>query len=245
MTKQPKKQRLSKVLAAFGVASRRKCEELIFEGRVSVNGQIELLPQTMVDELKDTLRVDGEKVKGSNKLVYYVLNKPKGYVCTNAPDIKKRAVDLVPGGTRLFTVGRLDKDTEGLIIITNDGHFSNDVIHPSAGIEKEYLSKVDKEITHEHLVAISRGTIVEGTFVRPLQVKKVRKGTLRITVAEGKKREVRCLLEKVGFTVHSLTRIRLGHLLLGSLQVGEYRFLTAAERALFTKPDNEETETEI
>ena len=232
-------QRLSKVLAAYGVASRRKCEELIFEGRVTVNGEIALLPQTMVDEQRDVLTVDGEKVKGSSKLVYYVLNKPKGYVCTNAPNIKKRAIDLVPGGTRLFTVGRLDKDTEGLIIITNDGHFTNAVIHPSSGIEKEYLAKVDKEITHEHLVAIGRGTIVDGTFVRPLQVRKVRRGTIRITVAEGKKREVRCLLEKAGLVVHSLSRIRIGHLTLGTLTVGQYRILTEAERDGFNLQDNQ------
>lgn len=227
------KQRLSKVLASFGVASRRKCEELIFSGRVSVNGEIALLPQTMVDGQKDQLAVDGERVKGSQKLVYFVLNKPKGYVCTNSPQFKKRAVDLVPKGARLFTVGRLDKDTEGLIVITNDGHFANDLIHPSSGIEKEYLAKVDKEITHEHLVAISQGTIVEGTFVRPISVKKVRRGTVKIVVSEGKKREVRLLLEKIGCNVLALTRIRIGHLTLGSLNPGEYRILTPAEKEQF------------
>ncbi len=227
------KQRLSKVLAAAGVASRRKCEELIFDGKVSVNGQVITTPQTMVNPEKDRLSVDGESVKSSNRLVYYVLNKPVGYTCTNAPNVKKRAIDLVPGGTRLYTVGRLDKDTEGLIIITNDGHFSNDIIHPSSGIDKEYLAKVDKEVQHEHLVAISHGTIVEGAFVKPLHVNKVRRATLKITVGEGKKREVRHLLEKVGFTVHSLKRIRIGHLTLGRLAVGAYRALSAHEREAF------------
>lgn len=232
-------QRLSKVLAALGVASRRKCEELIFQGRASVNGKPVLIPQTMVDPEKDKLSVDGETIRHTQKLVYYVVNKPKGFVCTNASNIKRKAISLVPNDdVRLFTVGRLDKDTTGLLIITNDGHFANEVIHPSSGIEKEYLAKVDKEVVHSHLVAIHQGTVVEGTFVRPISVKKVRKATIKISVREGKKREVRCLLEKAGLEVVELTRIRVGGLTLGSLPEGSYRQLTESDRELLVQSKN-------
>ncbi len=235
-----KKQRLSKVLAASGVASRRKCEDLIFSGKVKVNGEIALLPQTMVDIESDEIIVNGEPVSKLEKKVYFVLNKPIGYVCSNHPGpTAKNVLNLLADvSERLFTVGRLDKDTQGLLLVTNDGHFANKVIHPSHNIDKEYVAKTDKEITHEHLVAISNGTIVEGVFVKPLKVSKVRKGTLKITLAEGKKREVRILLESVGLHVKELTRIRIGGLHLGKLQAGEYRILSNKDIDLiFEKAD--------
>ncbi|MGK5594040.1 MAG: pseudouridine synthase [Parachlamydiaceae bacterium] len=235
-----KKQRLSKVLAASGVASRRKCEELIFAGRVKVNEEITQLPQTMVDIENDKILVNGEPISELEKKVYFILNKPIGYVCSNHPGpTAKNVLNLLADiPERLFTVGRLDKDTQGLLLITNDGHFANQVIHPSSNIDKEYVAKTDKEITHEHLVAISNGTIVEGVFVKPLKVSKVRKGTVKITLAEGKKREVRILLESIGLQVKELTRIRIGGLHLGKLPSGEYRALSSKEIDLiFEKAD--------
>ncbi len=225
------KQRLSKVLAAAGVSSRRACETLIFDGRVKVNGAVALLPQTMVDN-KDVILVNGEPIKTKVNKLYYILNKPRGYICTTVGGDKSRLVlDLFDGvKERLFTVGRLDKDTEGLIIVTNDGHFANKVIHPSSNIHKEYLAKTDHEVTHEHLIAISQGTLVEGIYVKPIKVTKVRKGTLKITIAEGKKREVRLIMEAAGLTVDELTRIRIGGLHLGDLPVGQYRELTEREK---------------
>ncbi|KAF3363104.1 Ribosomal large subunit pseudouridine synthase B [Chlamydiales bacterium STE3] len=223
-----KKQRLSKILAASGVASRRKCEELIFSGKVKVNGEIALLPQTMVDIDSDEISVGKEMISKIERKVYFLLNKPAGYVCSNNPGPTSKNVLTLFGNIaeRLFTVGRLDRETQGLLLITNDGHFANKVIHPSSNISKEYLAKTDKEITHEHLVAISSGTIVEGVFVKPLKVSKVRRGTVKITIAEGKKREVRILLESVGLDVKELTRIRIGGLQLGKLSLGDYRALT-------------------
>lgn len=228
------KNRLSKILALAGVASRRACEEMIFKGRISVNGSVVLLPQTLVDSKTDEIKVDGESIKETENKVYYILNKPKGFVCSaNKERHSKVVLDLFEGeGHRLFTVGRLDKDTEGLILVTNDGHFANEVIHPSANIQKEYVAKTNQEISHEHLVAISQGTLVEGTFVKPLKVSKVRKGTLRVTITEGKKREVRLLLDAAGLHVESLTRVRLGGLHLGTLPVGQWRPLTAREKQI-------------
>jgi 23S rRNA pseudouridine2605 synthase len=225
------KKRLSKMLAAAGVASRRACEELIFAGKVKVNGETVLIPQTMVGP-EDHVIVQGEKVSAPEEKLYFILNKPKGYLCTaKRTNQSKIVLDLFEDvEERLFTAGRLDKNTEGLIIITNDGHFANRVIHPSSNLQKEYLVKTDKEVTHEHLLAINRGTLVEGIFVKPIRVTKVRKGTLKITVTEGKKHEVRLLLENAGLHVRELTRIRIGGLHLGSLKIGQWRNLSAKEQ---------------
>ena len=225
------KNRLSKVLASAGVASRRACEELIFTGKVEVNGEKVLVPQTQVDIDKDVILVKGEPVKFVEPKMYYILNKPRGYVCTTVRSQDTRTVlDLFEGvSERLFTVGRLDKDTEGLLIVTNDGHFANRVIHPSSNIVKEYLAKTDQEISHEHLIAIGNGALVEGVFIKPLKVDKVRRGNIKVAISEGKKREVRILLEAAGLKVIDLTRIRIGNLQLGGLPVGSWRAMTKRE----------------
>ncbi len=228
------KQRLSKVLAAAGVASRRACEELIFDGLVKINEQVVKVPQTLVDLAVDRVTVRNQSIQKVENKVYYLLNKPVGYICSmRRSGQSKLVLDLFQEEEhRLFTVGRLDKDTGGLLIVTNDGHFANQVIHPSANIQKEYLVKTDQEVTHDHLVAIGHGTLVEGTFVKPIRVEKVRRGTLKIIIGEGKKREVRLLLDAAGLKIECLTRIRLGGLLLGALPVGSWRPLTEKERKL-------------
>lgn len=225
------KQRLSKYLAASGIASRRACEELIFDGKVKVNGEVALLPQTMVSD-QDRILVNNEPVKRVTEKLYYMLNKPAGYICTNRrTNAKSKLVlDLFEDvDQRLFTVGRLDKETEGLLLVTNDGHWANEVIHPSSDIKKEYVAKTDAELTDEHLKKISSGTLVEGIFVKPLKVEKVRRGTLKIVIGEGKKREVRILIEAAGLNVLELTRVRIGNLRLGTLPLGQYRQLTDKE----------------
>lgn len=228
------KQRLSKVLAAAGVASRRACEELIFDGLVKVNEQIVKVPQTLVDLATDRITVRDQSIQQVESKVYYMLNKPAGYICsTRRSGQSKLVLDLFEEEEhRLFTVGRLDKDTSGLLIVTNDGHFANQVIHPSANIQKEYLVKTDQEISHDHLMAINQGTLVEGAFVKPIRVEKVRRGTLKVVIGEGKKREVRLLLDAAGLKVTSLSRIRLGGLVLGALPIGSWRPLTEKEKKL-------------
>ena len=229
--------RLSKALAAAGVASRRACEELIFDGKVCVNGETILLPQTLVSWEKDDISVDGKLLKREQEKVYFILNKPKGYICSSARlGSKKLVVDLFSHlNYRLFTVGRLDRDTTGLLIVTNDGHFAQEVIHPSKGQTKEYLIKTVQEITHEHLQSISKGGLIENTWVKPSSVKKVRRGTLTISVHEGKKREVRLLVQKADLDIVSLHRIRIGALVLGNLEVGQWRPLTENEKQLLLK----------
>lgn len=227
------KKRIAKFLASCGIASRRKCEDLIFDGKVSVNGEVVLEPQTLVDGT-ETITVNGKKVAGQEKKVYFMLNKPLNTLCSpNGKKGSKLVTDLFEGiEERLFTVGRLDKDTTGLLIVTNDGEFTNRVIHPSSNIQKEYIAKTNCEITEDHLKTISAGSKVEGTFVKPLSVKKVRKGTLKVIVGEGKKREVRLLIAEAGLEVRELKRTRIGNLSLGSLPVGHWRVLTEREKEL-------------
>ncbi len=227
-------QRLSKTLAAAGIASRRACEELIFSGKVSVNGHVILLPQTPVSLEKDRIEVDGALIKSVQKKVYFMLNKPHGYICSHKRlEGKKLITDLFAHlNVRLFTIGRLDRDTTGLILVTNDGHFANRVIHPSANVIKEYLVKVQQEIGHDHLVALSKGLKIEGAWVKPARVTKVRKGTLKIAVKEGKKREVRLLVAHAGLSLVTLSRIRIGGLHLGSLSPGDWREMTEQEKTV-------------
>lgn len=227
-----KKQRLSKVLAAAGIDSRRACEQLIFDGRVKVNGQIALLPQTMVSLEKDKLLVDGEPVKQADTKVYYLLNKPAGYLCsaTRPSPTSKLVPDLFYNQEqRLMTIGRLETEATGLVIVTNDGSFVQRAAHPMACSSKEYVIKSREEISLEHLCALSHGTIIDGAFVKPVAVKKVRRGTLKLIIIESKKRVVSTLVESVGLTLIEIKRVRIGNIHLGHLPIGAWRPMTPQE----------------
>lgn len=230
--------RIAKVLAAAGIASRRHAEEYIADGRVTINGTLCEHPSVKVDPNVDVIEVDGKPLPKAETKAYFILNKPAGYECTSREGMrtKKIVVNLFKEqNLRLFTVGRLDRDTEGLLIVTNDGHFANRVMHPSSNLQKEYIAKVQQEVEEEHLETMRAGCYVEETFVRPKRVVKVRRGTVKITVMEGKKREVRLIVKKAGLDIVSLSRIRIGGLTLGPMPVGSYRELTAREReAIFS-----------
>ncbi len=233
------KKRLSKYLAEAGIASRRACEELIFAGRIRVNGRT-VLEQTLVGH-EDEIEVDGELIGRAPEKVYYILNKPRGVICSHEQRYyPKRVVDMFgPEASRLFTVGRLDKDTSGLILVTNDGHFAQRVIHPSANIQKEYIGKVHRDLNADHLKIISEGTWVEGVMVKPVKVVKMRRNTVKVVVSEGKKREVRHLLENADLEVLELKRTRIGGLILGVLETGAFRSLSAKEmEAIFHRGEN-------
>lgn len=200
---------------------------------MKVNGCVALLPQMLVDG-RDHITVGGHQLPKEEAKVYFLLNKPRGYLCSTVGASRCKLVfDLFKGvSQRLFTAGRLDKDTTGLLIVTNDGVFSQRVIHPSSNIKKEYVAKTRQEITADHLKTIARGCEVEETFVKPISVKKVRKGTIKVVIAEGKKREVRCMLERAGLDVIELKRTRIGGLSLGNLPLGMWRLMTDKEKKL-------------
>lgn len=226
-------QRLQKVLAAAGIASRRDCEELIREGRVEVDRQVVTELGTRVDPVAQDIRVDGEAIR-KPKRVYYALNKPQDVVCTNHdPAGRARVIDLVPSDERVFAVGRLDRASEGLILVTNDGNFANHITHPRYGVEKTYLVRVAGRPGPEQLAKLRRGVHLAEGFckVESVIVKSRHKQSsdLLMVLDEGRNREIRRVLAKVGHKVIRLKRIAVGDLKLGALEPGEWRKLTQAE----------------
>lgn len=225
--------RLQKVLAAAGISSRRECEELIRDGRVEVDRQVITAMGARVDPARQEIRVDGI-VLPSPKLVYYVLNKPTGVVSTNRdPDGRPRVIDLLPSDQRLFPVGRLDRNSEGLILVTNDGELANQLTHPKYGVEKTYAARVAGDMSQETLQSLRRGIrLAEGLArVTSVRVKRRHKQStdLEIVLREGRNREIRRILARVGHKVLKLTRIAMGSLKLGDLPSGAYRILTPHE----------------
>jgi len=221
------------VLAAAGIASRRECEELIREGRVEVNRTVIAELGSRVDPLRDEIRVDGTPVPRP-KLVYYAVNKPPGVVCTNSdPSGRLRVVDLVKSDERLFTVGRLDRTSEGLIIVTNDGQLANRLTHPRYGVEKRYSVRVIGHPTPQQLGKLRKGIhLSEGTVhVASLRVKRRHKQStdLEIVLNEGRNREIRRILARIGHKVVGLQRTAMGTVRLGNLPVGACRRLTQEE----------------
>lgn len=212
-------------------------EKLIEFHHVKVNGKVATSPFQEIDPVRDRVHVRGQAAKIPNSYVYFLLHKPAGYICSNKRIWnEKLAIDLIPNPPgRLFTVGRLDKETSGLILITNDGEFADKVGHPRNGVHKEYLVKTVEEITGEHLQNLGRGGIVDRSFVQPVSVKKVRNGTLKITLGEGRKHEVRELVKMAGLTLVDLVRIRIGSIHLGKMPPGNFRALSIAEREELTQ----------
>lgn len=229
--------RLNKFLADHGVASRRKCDELIAEGKVSVDG----LPVTQlgvkVDPTRQRVDVDGVILKADvTRLRYYLLNKPKGVVCTNeVREARPRAIDLVtdPDKGRIYTVGRLDEESEGLILLTNDGEFTQLIAHPRHEVPKTYLVKVRGKIAGEAVEEIRRGVRLSEGRTQGARVRVLKRTThfssLSVTLGEGKNREVRRIFARVGYNVVSLRRTRIGGLSDRRLKSGQWRPLMRAE----------------
>lgn len=228
--------RLSKILAAHGIASRRASEELIFSGVVKVNGERITKPQTMVDPSVDRITVNGKPIGTQQKKVYYLLNKPKGVLCTNRRFAKEKIfLDFFPEHQeRLFCVGRLDKDTTGLLLVTNDGHFSQKIQHPSFEVIKEYWVRVKEELSEEDIKKLSKTVYIDGSLVKPTRVKQDRKNSFKICVKDGKKHEIRIITEKAGLSLLELVRVRIGSLTLGKLPSGTFRSLTSKELKEFS-----------
>ena len=226
--------RLQKVLAAAGVASRRAAEQLIDQGRVEVNGKLVREQGRRIDPETDVVRVDGSRIPPPRRHLYRVLNKPRGVVSTmEDPEGRRDLSEFVPGRERLFHVGRLDTETEGLLILTNDGDFAHRLAHPSYEVPKTYLAEVTGVVQQATLQRLRKGIRLEDGPVRPNQVKLVsshgEKSLVRITVHEGRNHIVRRTMEAVGHPVRRLSRIAIGGVRLGNLAVGTTRDLTREE----------------
>lgn len=229
--------RLNKFLSTAGIASRRKCDELIKEGRVSVNGQNMTEMGFDVNLKKDVVKFDGRVISLPTSFVYYKFNKPKGYVCTaNDEKGRKTIFDLVNSPYRLFSVGRLDYDTEGLLILTNDGDFANKISHPTFHIEKEYRVTVEGEILESEMAVLRKGVVVDGERLPSSKVKwlSFEKGFTKLSVIidEGQNRQIRRMFEAIGKNIKLLKRIRIGKVSLGGLKRGEFKELKPLEIAL-------------
>ena len=226
-------QRLQKVLAQAGLGSRRTCEKLIADGRVTVNGEVATLG-TRADPDVDAIEVDGARIGVREGLVHYLLNKPAGVVTTASdPQGRPTVVGLVPAEPRVYPVGRLDADTEGLLVLTNDGDLAHRLTHPSFGVDKEYLAEVTGTPSRGALRRLREGVELEDGPTAPARVSLVGDHTLRITIHEGRNRQVRRMCEAVGHPVRRLVRVRIGPLADRRLPPGEWRPLTQAEvRAL-------------
>lgn len=227
-------ERLQKVLARAGVASRRKAEELIQQGRVTVNRVVVTQLGTKVDPRRDDIRVDGARIRLEASRVYIVLNKPHGVLSTMEDARGRKDLgDLVPVPTRLYPVGRLDASSEGLILLTDDGELANLLTHPRYEHEKEYLVLVNGQPSDKTLDAWRRGVMLDDKPTAPARVDVLGaqgdSTLLRITMREGRKRQIRRVAALLGHPVRELKRVRLGPLQLGTLETGQWRYLTAKE----------------
>ena len=222
-------ERLQKVLALRGWGSRRVCEELIAAGRVTVNGEMAVLGRR-VDVDTDIVEVDGVPIGVRPDIVYYLLNKPAGVITTASdPQGRPTVVGLVPSEPRVFSVGRLDADTEGLLLLTNDGALANRISHPSHGVEKEYLASVDGNVPNNLLRRLREGVELDDGMTAPARASQISPGLLRIAIHEGRNRQVRRMCEAIGFPVQRLVRVRIGPLRDSTLAPGQWRELAADE----------------
>jgi 23S rRNA pseudouridine2605 synthase len=226
-------ERVQKIIASAGICSRRKAEEVIQEGKVKVNGQTITLGDKANAKI-DKVEVNGKLIQPSEK-IYYMLHKPKRYITTSVDMYgRKKVTDLVPLNPRVFSVGRLDRDSTGFLILTNDGEFANLVTHPSNKVEKTYIAILDKPFERKHKEQLERGIIIEKHKVKP-KIVQLDKNTVAVTLHVGIHKVVKRILKEVGFYVRQLHRTHIGSLAL-DVEVGTYRLLTKEDiRQIFIK----------
>ena len=222
--------RLQKFLSTAGICSRRQGEAFIKAGRVSVNGQIVVELGTKIDPDKDQVSFDGRPIKYEKRLIYIVLNKPVDYVTSCRHPGEKIVLELVDIAQRVYPIGRLDKDSTGLLLLTNDGRLHHKLSHPSFDHEKEYDVTVAKPITDGALQKMAAGLPMMGSKTRPARVQRITSRQFRIILKEGKNRQVRRMVRKVGNQVKILKRIRVAGIKLGRLPPGKWRHLTEKEK---------------
>ena len=226
--------RLQKHLSECGIASRRKAEELIEQGKVKINGHIACLG-AKVDPKRDRVTVRGKAVVPVNEKIYIMLNKPRGYITTMRDELGRKNVSelTADAGARLFPVGRLDRDSEGLLIMTNDGDFANKLTHPSSHVNKTYRVTVRGNADEEQILKMKEGILLDGKKTLPCDCfvaeRKADRTVLIFIIHEGRNRQIRRMCEAVGLKVLRLKRVRVGRVVLGNLPVGQWRYLKPGE----------------
>lgn len=234
-------ERLQKILSQAGVASRREAESMIVAGRVAVNGQVTTELGTKADPESDTITLDGKSLRPVSRKLYILLNKPSGYMTTlKDPQGRPLVVDLVKDvGERVYPVGRLDYNTEGLLLLTNDGEWANALAHPRHEVDKEYHVRVQGSVAQRQIDMLARGVDLEDGKTAPAAVRMIKESEnntwLSVTIHEGRYRQVRRMCAAVGLTVVRLKRTRYGSLSVGDLKPGQYRFLKSEEVAAIQK----------
>lgn len=243
---QPMLVRLQKYLADRGVASRRKCEEYIRDGLVKVNGKTVTQMGIKVDPEKDNVEVSKNLPLRNQRFVYFMLHKPVGYVCTVTGPETPKITELFEKKVeeRVFPVGRLDKLTSGLLLVTNDGRFAYEMTHPKFEKQKEYIVKVREKIGLPTMQILTKGFFIHGKLTRPANVTLQGPHLMRIILSEGRNRQIRRLCERAQLHIEKLKRIRVGSLLLGDLEPGQFRKLTSKELDGLRKDVNAETHLE-
>lgn len=224
--------RLNKFLALCGLGSRRKCESLIQAGRITVEGNIVRSLSIIVDENYQTVTVDGKKVIPPDQVVYILLNKPGGYVTTARDELRRKTVmDLLPDHIRVFPVGRLDKDTTGALLLTNDGQLAFQLTHPKFYVNKIYRVTLSKPISENHILKLRSGVFLEEGITSPCSVEIIQqdRSKIEIVLHEGRKRQIRRMLKSLGYQVMNLERIQFATLTLSNLKPGEWRYLSDQE----------------
>lgn len=222
--------RLQKYLAQAGIASRRQSERLIIEGKISVNGRKVNILGSKINPRKDEVKVCGKAVE-RKKIIYIILNKPDGYLstCKKGREKGETALDLVSVKERLYPVGRLDKNSSGLLLLTNDGDLALKLTHPRYEHEKEYEVEANKNLSGRDLKKMSEGLIIDGKKTLPARVEKSTPKKFKIILREGRKRQIRRMANVLGYQVKKLRRVRIGGLKLGNLPSGKWRYLTEEE----------------
>jgi len=221
--------RLNKYISATGVCSRREADKWIEAGRVTCNGQPAALGTRVADG--DEICIDGEPIGAKRRQVYIALNKPVGVTCTTEAHIEDNIIDLVGYSERIFPIGRLDKDSEGLILLTNDGDIVNEILRAENNHEKEYIVTVDRPITDLSLKMMASGVKIMGELTKPCQVSRIDRETFRMILTQGLNRQIRRMCSALGYKAQRLQRVRIMNIHLGTLGSGQWRHLTAPELA--------------
>ena len=229
MENQAKCKRLNKYIADSGYCSRREADRLISEGRVRLDGRVGVLGDRVLPGMDVT--VDGKRLSGEDEKVYLLLNKPMGIVCTADPREPMNVVDYLAYPRRVFPVGRLDKDSEGLLLLTNDGEIVNRILRAAGGHEKEYEVRIDRPVTPEFVQQMSRGVPILDTVTLPCRVRRTGERSFNIVLVQGLNRQIRRMCEALGANVTHLRRVRIMNLRLGKLLPGQWRELTEEELA--------------